>query len=202
MNVIQEGPWNMYVLHRPLPPAAVVFVMRHLWPPYMIYLKWQDKYYSCFYGILHQLLLMSPLMPPPPSMLLQCAQKQRHAGKPNTVQRAVHGMSLCTCVMLGSTDSVLDLSDSVPYPPHTHTSTTGQQQPTKPNCMNPIDEESQLEQHEKVQWAWTKLNNERVKKQAGNDSISLSYFYSYIFHAHLSVALGNPTWGVFGLWKT
>lgn len=56
----------MCVLYPLLPPAAAVFVMRHLWPPRMIYLKWQEKYYSCFYGILHQLLLMSPLASEPP----------------------------------------------------------------------------------------------------------------------------------------
>lgn len=57
----------------------------------------------------------------PPSPVLKCSQKQRHAGKPDTVRRAGHEMSLCTCVVLGGRDSALGLSDSVPYnPPQVH----------------------------------------------------------------------------------
>lgn len=46
----------------------------------------------------------------PPSPVLKCSQKQRHAGKPDTVRRAGHEMSLCTCVVLGGRDSALGLS--------------------------------------------------------------------------------------------
>lgn len=57
--------------YQPFSSASAVFccccfiVVTWLWvilpPPNMIYTKRQEKYYWCFYGILHQLLLMSPL---------------------------------------------------------------------------------------------------------------------------------------------
>lgn len=77
----------------------------------------------------------------PPSLVLECSQKQRHGGKPYTVRRAGHEMSLCTCVILGGRDSALDLSDSVPYnPPHVHHRTAAA---CKTQTTHPIDKESQ-----------------------------------------------------------
>lgn len=122
----------MSLLYPLLPPAAAVFVMRHLWPPRLIYLKRQREILFMFLWHLAPVVADITLGHRAcPSLVLECSQKQRHAGKPYTVRIAGHEMSLCTCVILGGSDRPApDLSDSVPYYPP-HTSATGHQQLTK-----------------------------------------------------------------------
>lgn len=61
-------------------------------------------------------LLRSPLAIATMSAVPPCSQGRGHAGKPYTIHREVHGMSLCTCVMLGGTDSASYQTAFLPFP--------------------------------------------------------------------------------------
>lgn len=107
-------------------------------PPDMIYLKCQEKYYWCFYGILRQLLLMSPLDFATTSGAPMFLQRLRHAGKPYTV-RGERGDAGWVCVVLGGTDSAPYQTASLPCP-----TTTGQQRLPKPKLYFPEMKQRQL----------------------------------------------------------
>lgn len=115
--------------------------------PLMIYLKWQKKYYWCFYGILHQLLLMSHLAFSPISgspMFSEAAacRETLHRPERGTWDDSVHmchagGHRQCTTVYQ---------SASLPCPP-----TTGQQQLPKPKLYFPEMRQRQLKLYSQTQ---------------------------------------------------
>lgn len=67
------------------PHVSVLHDLEKLWCRLdLIYSRCQKQYYWCFYGILHQLLLMSPLA----FTIMSAAPKLWHAGKPYTMESA------------------------------------------------------------------------------------------------------------------